>query len=398
MISATSVSVSRERKLKSSKERLLVDLTGTGQPGQVVDADGRLRDPTAADARLERIALVDAGRCTMVAVDLPRVSGRRLEQALRWAAEEHLAGDAEDQHVAPVARDETGRMRCVVVSAATMEGWLESLPAHPDRLIPDAACLPWQAGELVLLPRGKAVLVRWGNWDFDRIDTALLEHLLPELLAAAGENPTVVWYGAEPPDWLRAGAMETRSVPSGPLGLLAEAARESPVNLMTGRFAAPSTYRIRRRWGITAGLAAGVAALAVVHGLLELNLLKRESARLDGAISEQLAEAFPDIGRVERPREQAERELARLRYGQSAGLLDLLGRATPVVGDAPGVRVESVSFRDGELELALEVGDVADMEALENRLAALDMDARVQGLAIGPDSARGRIRIRGTGQ
>lgn len=359
------------------------------------DRHGRVSADGPDDLPL--VVLVDAGRCGAYAVDLPHVGGRRLEQALRWAVEEHLADDASGQHVVACGRDRAGRMRCLVVEPDLVDDWSDRAGNEPVAMLPDAACLPWAPGELVVLPDGGDLLVRWGEFAFDRIPRDVLEAVLDELLAAAGDAPAVVHYGDPPPPGLPRERLEVRPAPDSVPALLAGQVPGNPADLLGGRRRAGDRARLWRHARTAAGLAVAAALLLAIHAAVELRMLDGESERLESAIQTRLAEVFPDIGRVQRPRVQAERELARLRYGRDAGALRLLARLDPLLAGAGGVQVRSLIYADGELRVDLEAADVADLEALRARMAALELDGRLEDVSVGPDTVSGRIRVRERG-
>ena len=162
---------------------------------RVFEVGDRGVTPAAPDASgVESVLLVPADRVSVVAVDLPAMSPSREAEALRWAIEEHIAGDPEQQHVVPLGRRGDGRMACAVVARAELRGWVDAASRPPDRIVPDAACLRPDAGAIALLPSGDRVLASAGGHDFDRLEPELLEDLLPEWRARLGGGE-LVWIG-----------------------------------------------------------------------------------------------------------------------------------------------------------------------------------------------------------
>ena len=329
-------------------------------------------------------------------VELPDLPARRLEQALRWAAEEHLAGSAEDEHVVAGRRDEAGRVACVVIGREVMDQICRPLAGQPaERIVPDAMCLPWQDGELALAERDGRILARWGECEFGSFEVELAEDLLAGL---ASERVRIVWYGGECPDWLDRGRIEEPIDQRSLDHCLAEGAVASGINLLSGPYSPRSAVAARTYWRWVAGLAAGLAAVMIGLVAVENHQLDREAGRLQQDIEQRFEQLFPEVGRVVRPREQAERELARLRFGQAAGLLDLMSRTAPVIEGQDRIVLDALNYRDGELELTLRAPDVAALDQLEQRLRALDLAADVRSASLDEDGASGRIRVTGAGQ
>ncbi|HKL54166.1 MAG TPA: type II secretion system protein GspL [Wenzhouxiangellaceae bacterium] len=373
----------------------LIDVV-TGEAEIFASVDGRVALAQDAGEDAELVALVPADRCSLVRVDLPEMSGSRMSQALRWAIEDSIAGDPEQQHVVPVRRAHDGRLLCLVVARRDMDQWLAALPERPTRLVPDAACLPRAEDEVVLMQLGDCVLARGGNETFDRIEPELLDSLVPEFIESAGDQARLVWLGDKPPVELDRFAPERRPGSASAMGLLAPAALGSSgaaFNLLQGRYAELERASTARQWRL-AGWLAGLAAFLLLAGLLaEYTMLKREQSRLEQSVEARFTELFPDISTIVRPRAQAERALAELRGGSRDRFVQLMGAVSPLFSGAGGIEVTSVSYIDGTLDLELETASLADLEALQRQLRAQGIDAALQNVEVLTESTRGRIRI-----
>jgi len=181
---------------------LLIHAVGPRWDWSVIDRNGRagVRGCCAPDQPdwpddLPVRVLVDAAVCVGLRVELPALSGPRFHQALKWAVEEQLASSAEDEHVVAGPRDAEGRVCCVVINRARLGQLLAPISGLAlDAVVPDALCLPWQAGQVSALSMGGRVLARWGQWEFGSFDSDLLDEL-DGLLGQAAER---VWFGAQP--------------------------------------------------------------------------------------------------------------------------------------------------------------------------------------------------------
>ncbi len=373
----------------------LIDVV-TGEATIFAVADGRVAPVRDAGADAESVALVPADRCSLVRVDLPEMSSTRMAQALRWAVEESIAGDPEQQHVVPVRRAPDGRLLCLVVARRDMQQWLAGLPERPARLIPDAACLPRADDELVLMPLGDFVLARGGDDVFDRIEPELIDSLVPELIESSGRHARLVWLGDETPAKLDRFDPEKRPGGASALALLAPAALGSTgaaFNLLQGEYAELDRTSTARQWRLT-GWLAGLAVVLLLAGVLaEYTMLKREQLRLERTVEARFAELFPDISTIVRPRAQAERALAELRGGSRDRFVQLMAAVSPLFSGAGGIKVASIGYIEGTLDLELETASLADLEALQRQLRAQDIDAALQNVEVLTESTRGRIRI-----
>ena len=381
---------------RSERYRLIDVATGADQRFALVDgtpvpaSDGAVDDPV--------VAVVPADRCGVVRADIPEMSASRTTRALRWAVEDSIAGDPEQQHVVPMRRAADGRLMCLVVAHADMQQWLATLPVRPTRMLPDAACLPLADGEVTLLKTGDHVLARAAEDVFDRIEPELLESLLPEFLASAGESARLVWLGETPVPEARSYDPEIRTDAGSALEVLAPTALGASgrhLNLLAGEYAVRGNVAAARQWRI-AGWLGALAAFLLLAGLVaDYVLLKREELRLEQAIESRFGELFPEISTLVRPRAQAERALAEVRGGSRDRFIQLMRAVSPVLSGAAGVQVDSIRWADSALELELETASLADLEALQRQLIALGIEAALRDLEVLSDATRGRIYIRG---
>ncbi|MBY6204745.1 type II secretion system protein GspL [Halomonas denitrificans] len=356
----------------------------------VDDSSGQVAGAPNAQDGDTWIGLVPADRVSVVAVDLPELRGARLGQALRWAAEDALAGNAEDQHVVPIGRRSDGRMACAVAARTDMQRWCADGPTLL-RLVPDAAALPRRDGELVLADNGDTVLARWADDGFDRLDADLLDTLLPDLMEQA-RPARVVWYGSAAPDSVEALDPERRDRPDRIEDLLASTAAASPVNLLYGDFAAAGDRnRPRVRW--TAALAMLALALLVGDAALEAVQLDRQADRLQAEIEGRAADAFPGLVLLPgRERAQLERAL-RDRSDSGGGPVDVIGRISPLFTDLDGIVVESLAGSGDRIDLTLRAPGLPDLEALERQVEQRGLRATVEDVAVETGAVRARMTV-----
>lgn len=360
--------------------------------GGSVTESGRC-DPASPDWPLEKPAtvLLDASRCLGLKLDLPPLRGHKLQQAMRWSAEEHLAGSAEDEHVVAGPRDDAGQLCCVSIANSVMTELVDRLEqVEAERMLPDALCLPWQPGRVSLAEHDGRILARWGDWSFTSFDAELAGDMIDSVAPVEAEWD---WYGGQRPDWVDERGATDRDQGQSLSAILARQAQSTDLNLLNGPWAPRSAAATQSQWRWTAILAGLAVLLVVGYAALERYQLAQRSAELEAAIEQQFRQAFPEVGRIVRPKTQAERELARLRFGQAAGLLDLMHRVAPVIDGQEQIQVDRLDYRDGVLELGLRAPDVAALEQIEQRLRALDLSAEVQTASLDDQGASGRIRI-----
>ncbi|WP_376694026.1 type II secretion system protein GspL [Wenzhouxiangella sp. EGI_FJ10409] len=383
---------------RARSESLVVHAAGPQWSWALLDRAGGVADQGRCDpaepdwpGEASAVVLVDASRCLGLSLELPPLRGQKLQQAMRWAAEEHLAGSAEDEHVVAGPRDAAGRLRCVSIAndvMAELTAPLDGLAA--ERMLPDALCLPWQAGRVSLAEHDGRILVRWDEWSFTSFDADLAADMID---SAAPPEAGWDWYGGDRPEWVERRGADDCSDGQPLLAILSRQAANLELNLLSGPWAPRSAATAQSQWRWAAIFAAVAVVMVIAYAALERYQLAQRSAALETAIEQQFRQAFPEVGRMVRPQTQAERELARLRFGQAAGLLDLMHRVAPVIDGQEQLQVERLDYRDGVLELGLRAPDVAALEQLEQRLRALDLSADVQTASLDDEGASGRIRI-----
>jgi len=384
----------------STKEQIILHATASAWSWRQLDRAGRsVRDlqVEAGDVGWPRTlpvrVLVDASQCVGLRLELPRMSTSRQAQALRWAAEEHLASSAEEEHVVAGPRDEADQLCCVVISQARMEALMAQLEGCPvEQVVPDALCLPFRPGHVSLAALDSRILARWGDWDFGSFEP----ELVPELLDSLGDDSIIDWFGGELPGALEERALNRRG--SDPLSALEAGLPGAPIDLLTGPYASGSARDALSYWRYAGIAAAVVAVLGLGGAFLELRMLQSRSAELSSELDAQFARAFPGVTPAGRHREQAERQLSQLRFGQAAGLLDLMNRAAPVIAGQSSLVMDSMSFRDDRLEFVLRAPDAAALEDLAARLRALGLTAEVQSLSMDTEGASGRVLLTRAGR
>ena len=359
-----------------------------------IEASGHCRADaleTLPQAQSVRV-LVDAGKVTPMTLDLPAMPKHRLEQALVWAAEEHVAGPIEDEHVVAGHRTQTGQLQALAVARACMDDWQATFAAlAPDALIPDALCLPWQPGSVSLAPSADGVLMRWDDWSFGVFSVDVASMMLDQW-------PTcpIRWWGSEPPPPKLADQVEVQPQANPELGLLAtltDRALAEPINLLTGPWRTQRVSINQSHWRWVAGLAAGVGALALVSLAVEQQLLSHQADAVRDEVQAQFSTLFPDQPAMGRERELLAREMAQLRFGQAAGLLALMARVQPVIQSNERLVVDGLNYASGELELSLNADDVGSLDRVVQQLNDLSLQASVSSATLSSAGAQGRVSI-----
>lgn len=391
---------------------LLLDATGT-RAGAV--ARGPLREAADLAAQRRVIALTPADQVLVTQVELPVRGAARMRQALPFAMEEQVAEDLELMHFAAGRREPDGSLAAAAVRRERLEGWIgrlegagieisavmaeqSAVPSSPTStiwVIEDGACLVRRPGEVPLRIEGDSVedfLIFGDPRDSDVEGGA---HLTVYLDAADQAR-----FGPEL-DALRDAltSLEIKLLPDGALPLLAATAiREPGTNLLQGDFA-PRTgmQRMLKPWRTAAALLLALVTLAVIRQGAELFQLKAQEENLDTSIQAVFREAMPDVSRVVNARGQMETRLRAIRSaggGSDAPFLAIMEVVSRALVAEPEARLESLSFRNGIMELKIAVPGVDTLDRVARQVEAGGrLDAEILSANPRGESVEGRLQV-----
>lgn len=362
-------------------------------------ADGRF--PVAAQAGTPPAAVLAASAQVVVFVAAEdvllletRVAARNATQRLQavpFAVEDQLLGAVEDQHFAITggAADQIG---VAVVARSRMREWMMTLDAagiRADVVLPESLAVPFDERAVHVLLDGERAIVRLAAWSAFSCPREDLGRWLESARDTLGARHI------ETHD-------DARAEPAGDtLGFLARHWNPTSLNLLSGEFAAGHRQARGTRWWRRAlMLAAAVVVVAFAYRALEVTQLARHADRIDTAMLDSLMRTFPDLGAAERtraPQAVMRDRLERLRGGnETTGLLRLLGQIAPTLGTTTRTQTRGMEYRNGILEIGLRAPDVATLDSMRERIAAIPgLAAEVTAANPVDAGVDGRIRISG---
>jgi len=295
-------------------------------------------------------------------------------KALGFLLEEELATELDGLHWSAVPNAALS-VDVLVTERRFMEAWLQRLTdwgLRADVVIPDYLALP-QIN--TLYAAGSRWLLRSGPNSGASAEPELIAALYQELNQAEPLEPPV-----------QLGASD-----------LAQLAAKKPTqNLLAQTFASESSFASPLRAYRWVALAACVAGLIALLGLgLNVYRLGRADVQLDAEMERVFREARPDVKRIIDPRAQLAQEFTAATNGGQArdalGLISALGRAKQ---SSPGLKIKTLSFRDGGLQVDIHARALADLDRL---MASLGADTRVRAevksAASGADGVSARVNV-----
>ncbi|MEN8170285.1 MAG: type II secretion system protein GspL [Pseudomonadota bacterium] len=381
-----------------------------------VQATSAVREGELKEAPLrtqgERLCvLLPAAPLLPLFATLPPLQGQKLRRAVPYAVEEQLADDVEAYHFALGKRQADGTLPLVAVNREQMVAWqtrFAEADIKPHTALNEAQLLPWQPGEMSLLLESDGALLRISNYEAYSLPLDGLEPLLELALQRAPDDVTSLHTydargeSAEEPRWQGAlGELEQQyEVVTEPLSLLISGHDQSAINLLQGEFGRKEQLgRLWRPWRATAALLACWLLLLGGESIYNYQRLAAEEERLYRAVEQVYRDTFPEAKNVANPRVQMERKLTELQGGGNGGaFVALLGASGPVLNSAKGVQLQNLRYREGELELALELKDLPTLDTLKESLQQQGLEVEIRNATSRDNKVEGRVVIREMGQ
>ena len=120
-----------------------------------------------------------------------------------------------------------------------------------------------------------------------------------------------------------------------------------------------------------------------------------EDERLRAEVNQIYLSSFPDAKRVVDARVQMEQRLAALRGGAQSGggFMELLAALSDPQAIA-GVELRRVGYKNGELNVALTIGDLQRLEQYKNQLVSGGFSVEIQSATARNDRVEAQLHIK----
>jgi general secretion pathway protein L len=370
---------------------------------------GDLAEAARAAAGLRTVVLAPATHVLLTHTTLAVNNRHKLRQAVPYAVEEQLSDDVENLHFALGARRSEVGLPVAVVARERLREWLARLTEGgllPSALVPDVLAVPFSDGEWSLLLGREGVLLRTGQTRGHAMALEELGLLLDIALAQAGDarpERLRVFDGREDGGaTLVAATAEAWDVPvsvetcvHGELGLLArQLGGPLPLDLLQGEFG--RREQLGKLWRPWRNAAALFGLFVLIQGgvaTYDYLRLSSEAAYLSQRIEEVYRQTFPDARNVVDPRRQMETRLAALKGG-SDGFVTLLAGAAPVVHAGGRTEISALRYKDGLLDLDLNLADLQTLDKLKQALVAKGLGVDIQTASARAGKVEARLQIR----
>jgi general secretion pathway protein L len=395
---------------------LFIRLQGESVAWRVDEAGGAggEHDLSAAaeHARGRTVAvLVPVTDCPLFAVKLPTRNRARMLQAIPYALEDKLSEDVDDLHFAAGKPDADGQVSVAVVAHARIEEWLSRLAAaglHAQRMIPDVLSLPTHPGAWAALLEPKNLLLRQGPFQGLALDTGDLGTLLPLAFEQVGDELPDRLHLVDcsdtdaesrsllPPLELQVEVEECGGTPLH--HLISGYDRHGGIDLLQGRYShSERAGRLWRTWRIAAIPALLWLTLSILSTALDNRRLAGEELALRQQITEVYRQTFPNDRHIVDPRLQMQRKLSELQQGggpSGGAFLSLLAKTATPLATFKTVKLGTVRYKQGRLDLELDLPSLQTLDQLKTKLEAGRLEVKIRNARSREGKVEGRLEIR----
>lgn len=354
------------------------------------------------------VVLAPAAAMLTLRAQVPAMPSQRLRQALPYALEEQFAGDVEGMHFAHGTRDGQGGVPVVAVEHKRMQLWLglcEQAQLRPQAMYNEALSLPWQKGEWTLLLEPGQTLLRSGPESGYALEVGQWSQLLA--LGWEGRDAEVhtlrVYDARQSADAAPLPDLAGAEIKQEPcqhvLPLLCRDGGANPVDLLQGDYSRREKVgRLWMPWRTTAILLAVVLGLQLVLAVYDYLRLSHQDEALYAETFQLFRDTFPEIKNVSDPRVQMERELESLRKGgATSAFAVLLGRTGKALADTNGVSLLGLRYREGQLELELELESLPRLDQFKAQLEQHPLEVEVRSASARGDKVEASMLVREAG-
>ncbi|MEW8508544.1 MAG: type II secretion system protein GspL [Candidatus Thiodiazotropha sp.] len=377
-------------------------------------AEGTLADAAKLAKGRRSLVIIPATELLITEVHIPTRNRQRLIQAIPFSLENELTEDVDRLHFAAGNIDGENITPVIVIAKQKLDDLLETLETtgiEPIGIYADLLCLPFERDTWSLYEDDRILNVRRDRERGFSVDAINGEATLRLALQQSGEHPPrrIVLYQA--PDAADSVDLQqfaddyevsTRRLESLPelTGILADnLVEKQQINLLQGEYMRVDKMTLQwKRWLPAVVLATLFIAISLLLSIQEYRHYEAESISLGKQIRATFQKAFPEVKRIVDPKVQMEQKLKALRGGQSGSFMQFASLFVPaasVIKGSPNTTLESISFRDGKLDLQLVIKELQALETLKQTIEAKRLAVEIRSANATGNQVTSHIRISG---
>jgi general secretion pathway protein L len=356
------------------------------------------------------LAVIPSSEFFLTKVEIPSKNRQRLIQAIPFTLENDLTEEIDQLHFAHDPKA-SGRIPIAVVSRERLSAWLERLKSYdlnPLGLYPGTLCLPLNPGNWSIYIERELSLVRNEvNFGFTT-DTTSLPILLNQALTEASAKPAQIDLFLEKgmTEEQTFNLLEGLDIPlrvsayEGDLTtLLADNLDEKhALNILQGDYKQIDKKSLKwRRWLPAAGLFFAFMGVNLITTLLDYAKYEQQGRALSVKINQVFRQAFPEIKRIVDPKVQMQQQLNQLKAGgqeNQGDFLSLLAQPAGIIQQSGENHIESISYRDGQLDLKLILKDLQSLDAMKKKIESQNLLVEIRSANATGSQITSHLRIK----
>ncbi|ATD08056.1 MULTISPECIES: type II secretion system protein GspL [Pseudoalteromonas] len=346
------------------------------------------------------VLLLPATAVQLRTLELPAKWNRKLEQALPFMLEEHVATDIDALFIAigkPGMKADTHTIDVAICDSSWLQSWFSAFDdagISVSKALPDALCLPLHEEMTSAVQLGQQWLFKHNAW---QVGTAELSWV-NEYLTIAGVKQLAHFSPAI--DFSETITLTAQQQDYDlPLAIFAKSLSNIDFNLRQGRFAAkkkqPQWWRDWRSGLIAASVA--VVSFIAIKGT-QLYVISHQANQLETQAVAMYQQAFPN--KVVRPhllKKQIQNELDALSGTEQGGLLELTNHFVAIYEEVDAFAPETLRYdkRRNELRIRARAKEFQVFGQVKAILEQRGVSVEQGALNNDGDFVVGEIRIRG---
>jgi general secretion pathway protein L len=147
------------------------------------------------------------------------------------------------------------------------------------------------------------------------------------------------------------------------------------------------------------------AAMLLVWVVIQLSTqvydyyqLKKQDIALRASLEKIYRQTFPDAKRIVNVEVQMRQRLKELREQSGkaeSGFTEMLVKSAPVLQKSPGLKLQSLRYHDGRMDIELEIRDLQGLEQLKEKLSRTgNWEVEIQSASSTENKVHGRLQVR----
>jgi len=373
-------------RLQGNGHATWLELDSNGQVSGI-PGFGELSEAAGYAGGNKVVVIVPGHDVTLARVNMPTRSRQKILQGIPFVMEDQVIEDIDHIHFAVGSRLANNQIAIAMVSRKQMHTWsamLDHAGITASAMVPDNMTVPAINGNWCVLLDGDNALVRTGELGFVT-ERENLPLMLPRAVKEQETNPphaldVIDCAKDEPPDASMLGIdadVSFRHCEQGALSVLARNYHnESAINLLQGEFS--KAEQIGRKWKpwLPAITMAGVFLILQFGGMVtEYFSIASQQHAINGEIKQIFRKTFPNK-RLRDAVKQMRIELKALQGSGNAkskiGMLQMLSELGPVFAKSSNINLKRMHFKDGRIDLELQLPNVKEVEQMMSGLKVLN--------------------------